>query len=591
MRNSLIGLFCLVSVFSVGQISEVSPEVKRKLDSIYNSKIEKNDIVGASIAIVQDGKIVFANGYGFQDKENGIRANENTIYRIGSCTKSFTALSVMKLQEESKLDVNQGIQKYLESVKIADKNGKSSPILIKNILSHQSGLPGDMMNGFACYDLPNVDWMIQQLNKMSMASSPNYVHAYSNIGYSLLGKLISQVSSQEYHEYVQESIFDPLSMKSSFVVNKDNFASQVSKGYMSSEEEFQEPDIRDQSAGFIHSSVVDMANYLNMFLSRGSYEGVQIVSEASILEMEKNALEGMELYDYSEWGYGLYSKDVSLESDSDTLEYKMIGHGGDTWLFHADFQYIPELNIGAVILTNSKKGGRIASGKKVLANYLKLTEEKKLITPKGESEVYVDEQCSVEEILGEYYFQGIPMIVENPKKIKMKLNPFLKVVMKPTDEPLRYAGKVKLLGFVPIKIKNQEFRFMEKNGNIYFKVIYLRDDIELEEFVALKQNNEELSETWNHRLGKYEVVGETYTCTDCPFMDFTNLKMKLKEKNNAVFAELEGTSDDSKRELIFKEVSGSLALSVGLGRGAGETLRVLENGNLYYSGFELKKVD
>ena len=285
MKKNLILLsFALVHsvVFSQSQY-KVTARVKKTIDSTYNALLIKHKVVGASIAIVDNGEIVYATGYGFADKEKQIKATENTIYRIGSCTKAFTALSVMQLQEKNVLNLNHSIKKYLTDLKITSRFNDNNEIYIKDLLSHVSGLPCDIANGFFCDAPPNITWVINELNKQTTISPRLYMHAYSNVGYGLLGELIARTNNTSYSNYVKENIFKPLNMTSSYIDLDEKLASNFSKGYLKSKE-LKEPMIRDQAAGLIHSNVLDMCNFIKMYLNNGSFNNTQIISSKGIME-------------------------------------------------------------------------------------------------------------------------------------------------------------------------------------------------------------------------------------------------------------------------------------------------------------------
>ena len=487
-------LVFLVSFLSFGQTyNSLDANVKNVIDSTYKSLLKKNKVVGTSIAIVQNGEIVYATGYGFQNQTDSVKADENTIYRIGSCTKSFTALSIMQLQEQQKLDINQAIQNYVKALNIKSRFNTENPILIKDILTHSSGLPSDIINGFFCDNPPSIDWLIEKLNQCTMAAPAGYQHSYSNTGYSLLGELIEKVSNTDYESYLKANIFEPLGMTSSYVTNSGDLIAQTSKGYMG-EDEIDETMIRDQAAGLIHSNVIDMANYIKMYLGNGQFNQTKVADPTSIDEMEKDALTNLVLQTGKQWGYGLYADNLSITNETDTIETRMIGHGGDTWAFHADFQYIPELNIGAVILTNTNKGAKIASAKKLLSIYLKETEKMnvKLLKKEVNPSLPKDKLCKASDIIGLYHLGGMTINIENPKKIKLKQGSS-KIIMKPKNDSLRYAGKVKLFSIIPVKIKHQEFKFVSYNDAIYMKVIHMNNGNE--DYVSVRSEPKKIPET------------------------------------------------------------------------------------------------
>ena len=377
-------------------------------------------------------------------------------------------------------------------------------------------------------------------------------------------------------------------MKSSFVNNRKGFSDQTSRGYLKYGEFFDEPEIRDKAAGLIYSSALDMANYLKMFLADGKYNGEYIAESASIEEMESNALLNIELPKSNNWGYGLYSHDVWVKQGEDSVKARIIGHGGDTWAFHADFKYIPELNVGAVILTNTKSGSRISDAEELLELYLEGTNEGsiKRINKVNTSK---DELCRADEIVGRYFLGNMNMTVKNPNKIKIKMNAISKLILKPVNDSLRYAAKIRLLGVVPIKVKHQEFSFAKKNERVYFKVIRMSSGSE--DYASCKYEEIPVSHEWKGKFGTYKLSEGHYTCEDCDFVNYEDLVIEITEEKGLLVAKMKGTSADTKRTLILKEISDSLAVTIGIGRGTGETLRILENGNLFYSGFELSKID
>ena len=303
--------------------------------------------------------------------------------------------------------------------------------------------------------------------------------------------------------------------------------------------------------------------------------------------MEKNALTNLTLKTGTSWGYGLYSSNILVVTDEDTVKSRLIGHGGDTWAFHADFKYIPELNIGAVVLTNTDKGARIASATRLIKLYLKETRESKIKTdPSARNTKNQDRLCKPEEILGMYNLGSFNITVTDPEKITFKQGP-AKIILTPMNDSLMYKAKIRLFGLIPMKVKHQEFRFVHYDSSVYFKVIYTGS--RKEDYVAIKMDKKPISDAWKGRFGSYELVGDFYSCKDCEYVNFEGVSMELKEDKGILVARMSAKSKDTRRELMLQEVTDSLCVTMGIGRNTGETVRFLENGNLYYSGFEFKK--
>jgi CubicO group peptidase (beta-lactamase class C family) len=571
----------------------VSQRTKKVLDSTYASLIKKYKAVGLSLAIVDSGRIVYSMGYGFSDRENKIQANDKTIYRIGSCSKSFTSLSILQLQDKNRLNVDHSVKKYLPELKIESRFSDNNPIFINEMMCHVSGLPCDVSNGFFCDTPPDMNWLINELNKQTTMSPRRYKHAYSNAAYGLLGEVIARQGNTTYSNYVKQNIFLPLNMRSSYIEEDTSLSKNFAKAYVNNKL-IKEPLIRDQAAGLIHSNVLDMGNYLLMFLNKGKYNSTQILSERGIEEMIKNQIDDITLPESEAWGYGLYSKPAQIKKDKDSSVVNIIQHGGDTYAYHADFGFIPELQVAAVVLTNADKGMSIRSASKLLKVYLKETRGLKLEpnykTPLDSSTNQVKKvACTEEEIKGVYNFNSFVMRVNNAKKISFKQGPAKIVLKQKRNDLAKYSIKAVLFGFVPIKIKDQEFTFEKKDNKVYCKVIYTK--IKEEDYIGVNEQTLAIPANWKKAYGKYKPITKVYPCTNCPYSNTEGLSMSLSEEDGIVVLATKAKSPDMKGKNYLQVVNNDLMVTGGIGRNTGETVKLLENGNVYFSGFEFKKED
>ena len=585
-KNSviLIAVCFSISYSGTAQINMISEELRAKIDSTYTTLLKKNKVTGASIAIVDKGEIVYATGYGFSDLENKKKADANTIYGIGSITKAFTALSIMQLQEQKKLRVTNSIKDYLVDLKIENPFNDSNQIYINDILSHTSGLPSDIANGFFVDNPPTISWVIKELNKQRLISPRRYISAYSNVGYGLLGEVISRVSGLSYGDYLRQNIFTPLNMMSSSIGYE---LSNTSKTYNGNKETV-EPTVRDVAAGFISSNVIDMSNFISMLMADGSFKSNQIISPSSIEDMERDQLTNVLLTQPFAYGYGLMIDSIKIKNNKkkDSTIVSIIGHGGDTHAFHADLAYIPEQKVGAVVLTNSVNGRSMSEASKLLKIYLERSKDIEVdldyiipisykgITPKDD------------EIFGKYNLGQLIIDVKDINKIKFKQGPVKAILSKKTNSN-NYSLKVWVFGFIPIKIKDQEFKFTKVNDEIFAKRLDTKTNYE---FYLGKKNKVNLPypESWKSMYGKYELTGKIYETTNRLY-DFSDLKLTASEKSGFLKVDLKSKSIFS-GTLHFDMISDKSAVLGGIGRGNGDVLRILENGNLYYSGFEFVKI-
>jgi len=587
LKSVILLAFCfLISYTGIAQrqFNKISEDLKAKIDSTYTSLLKKNKVTGTSIAIVDNGEIVYATGYGFSDLENDKKAGANTIYGIGSMTKTFTALSVMQLQEQEKLKVTNSIKDYLVDLDIENPFNDGNQIYINDILSHTSGLPSDLLNGFFVDNPPSISWVIKKLNKQRMISPRQYTWAYSNVGYGLLGELISRVSGVTYGEYLKQNIFTPLNMTSSSIGYK---LSNTSKTY-DGKKQIKEPSIRDVAAGFMSSNVIDMSNFITMLIGDGSFNTKQIISPNSLAEMERDQLTNVLLASPFAYGYALFSDSIKIKNikKNDSTVVSLIGHGGDTDAFHADFEYIPELKVGAVILTNSVNGGSINRASKLLKIYLENAKNMEVDIDYTAPKSYKGTTHKDDEVLGKYNLAQLIIDVKDVNKIKFKQGP-AKVILKKKSDSNNYSAKAWIFGIIPIKLKGQEFKFEKLNNEIYVKRVSTKTK---NEYYLGKKKTDHLPipESWKSMYGKYELTGEIYTAKDNTSWDISDLKLTVSEKNGVLKVGIKSKSDIN-GTLYFDVISDTSAVLGGVGRGTGDVARILENGNLYYSGYEFSK--
>ncbi|MFK7954171.1 MAG: serine hydrolase domain-containing protein [Ekhidna sp.] len=563
-----------ISIKSLAQESSAS-QIAAVIDKEYQEGIKSAKVIGLAVAVVDNNEVAYMNGFGFSDLANQVEVNPNTVFSIGSCTKTFTALAIMSLHEKGLLDINESIKKYIPELTIENRFDDGNEIYIKDILSHLAGLPSDILNGMAADEGPDMTWTIDELNKQKTISSNRFVFAYSNVGYNLLGELIERVSGMTYAEYLKTSIFEPLNMTNT----NAGFNESMSKGY-DKKKEVKNIGRNVEASGSINSSAADMTNFLKMMMGEGSFNGEQIFKKETITLMQNDYTKGITLESSDAYGFGVdvYSIRIGKEDDSRLVEG--YGHNGYSPPFHADYRYIPELNVGVVVMSNTLKSGSMRSAGVILGSYLK--EAKGLSYKLMGKESYIPSNCTESDIVGKYNL-GVSMIeVKDIEKVKFKVDG-VNVVMTRKGDSFDYSLKAKLLGFIPMKIKDVIFRFVKRGENVYFTQLDL--DRKTEQYVAAKVDQILIPSSWKRICGNYEIV-ETYASSIEEF-DFSKAEVKIKEQDGTVMLSIK--TPGGKMEYMLDVVSDKLAFSGGVGRHMGYSAEILENGNVYFSGFEFRK--
>lgn len=262
-----------------------SKEVEAFADSVFADNMKKFNTVGSNFVVVKDGKVLLSKGYGYADREKKIPVDKDTVFQIGSVTKSFTALAAMQLVDQGKIDLKHDIQEYLGGMKVPNKTGK--PLTMFDLLTYTSGV-----------DLPDIvtDYSVEYLNKdismkgylnknmPTVVRPPGEVYTYDNFGFMLAGYAVENVSGMPYSQYMEKNVFKPLGMNKTSVRLTPEILSNMAAHYGPNGElqptngfaPSEKPD------GGMTSTGEDMAKYLIMHLNKGEFEGKQIVSRKSI---------------------------------------------------------------------------------------------------------------------------------------------------------------------------------------------------------------------------------------------------------------------------------------------------------------------
>ena len=326
-------------------------DVEAFLDGVIPLQLDREDIAGATVAIVKDGKLLFAKGYGYSDVASKKPISpEETMFRPGSVSKLFTWTSVMQLVEQGKLDLDRDVNEYID-FKIPDAFGK--PITLKNLLTHTPGFEEQIKdlitNKVEKPDLGNY----LKTHIPDRIYAPGTVPAYSNYGAALAGYIVERVSGEPFDQYVANHIFKPLGMMHSTFDQPlpAGFAANMSNGYkIASDKAEPFETVTPAPAGSLSSSAIDMAQFMLAHLQDGRFGATQILNPETA-QLMHSRLFGLDQA-ANAMAYGFYEESRN--------GHRIIGHAGDTQLFHSDLHLIPDSGIGFFISYNSAGRGQVS---------------------------------------------------------------------------------------------------------------------------------------------------------------------------------------------------------------------------------------
>jgi CubicO group peptidase (beta-lactamase class C family) len=314
----------------------------RYVDSVANAAVAERRTAGVSVAIVKNGKNVLAKGYGFADLENDVPATTETVYRIGSITKQFTAAGIMRLNEQGKLSLDDTLQKFLPNY-----NVQGNRVTLRHLLSHTSGIRSYTSMGPRWGRTIRIDLAPDSLVAIFAGEpfefKPGEQWRYNNSGYFLLGMIIEKLSGKTYGQYLQDEFFTPLGLRGTVYCDQAPIIKRRAQGYEVEPPGGQfinaEPLSMTQpyAAGSLCSTVTDLVAWTQA-LSSG-----KVVSPASYALMTTPGT----LNDGKPHTYGFGLSTGALRG------HRQVNHNGGINGFVSELHHYVDDSLITVVLTNT----------------------------------------------------------------------------------------------------------------------------------------------------------------------------------------------------------------------------------------------
>jgi CubicO group peptidase (beta-lactamase class C family) len=306
-----------------------------KVDEFIKSEMQKQRIPGVSLAVVKDGQIILAKGYGYANVEHQVPVKPETIFQSGSVGKQFTATAVMMLVEEGKINLDEKIGKYLGDVPEGWKN-----ITVRNLLTHTAGMT-DYPDGFDFRRDYTEDELLKQAQAIPLAFQPGEKWQYSNLGYVTLGILIHKVTGKFYGDFLQERIFKPLGMTTARIISEADIVPNRAAGYRLVRGELKNqswvsPSLNTTADGALYLTALDMAKW------DAALYGEKLLKKTSLEQMWTPVkLNDGKTHPY---GFGWLLGEVN--------KHRVVGHEGGWQGFASVIVRYPDDRFTVVVLTN-----------------------------------------------------------------------------------------------------------------------------------------------------------------------------------------------------------------------------------------------
>jgi CubicO group peptidase (beta-lactamase class C family) len=376
MRIIYILAFCFLTLVSAAQ-SYQAPVFKEDnrlallqkafpiLDSTIIPLIKSKNIPGMAFGIVADGKLIYTKYYGKSNIEKNIAVGKNTAFRIASMTKSATAMAILQLRDAGKINLDAPAAQYIPEIKkLKPITTDAPPITVRDLLTHRAGFPEDNPYGDRQLGDSEKELTEQLLEQISLSNAPGITYEYSNLGFAMLGRIISNVTKQPYQKYISEHIFKPLGMLHTYWDYKKVPETDLANGYRWINNTWEKQPLEDDGSwgamGGLITTLEDYTLYVNAHINAWPVRnGAELLplKRSSIREMHQpwnfaslntqyQFPTGKKTTLFGAYGYG-------LRVERDGFNHLYVGHSGGLPGFGSNWRILPEYGIGIIIFANN----------------------------------------------------------------------------------------------------------------------------------------------------------------------------------------------------------------------------------------------
>ena len=367
---SIVILFALQASSTPGAIAQAPPGAAQPLSTVFAS-IDKvfvdfsarEHVPGAAWGIVVDGELVHVGTTGYRDLATKSPVTPDTVFRIASMTKSFTAMAILKLREEGRLSLDDPADRYVPELKGLKYPTTDSPrITVRHLLSHAEGFPEDNPWGDQQLAATEEEFSAMLRRGIPFSNPPGLAYEYSNYGFAILGRIVSNVSKMPYRQYLSTHVLSPLGLTSTTLEPGAVQPDRLAHGYRWEDDQWkEEPQLRDGafgSMGGILTSLRDLGRYVSVYAGawppRDGPESAPI-TRASLREMQQiwrwrpaavtRTPNGAVQLNAGGYGFGL--------GITQTCEFNhVVAHSGGLPGFGSQMRWLPDFGVGLVAMGN-----------------------------------------------------------------------------------------------------------------------------------------------------------------------------------------------------------------------------------------------
>jgi CubicO group peptidase (beta-lactamase class C family) len=378
------------------------------VDKIYKEYAREKNFPGFTYAVIADGQMLYSGNLGFTDVNKKIEVNNSSAFRIASMTKSFTTLAILKLRDDGKLRLDDPASLYIPEMKNIKYLTEDAPVItIRDLMTHSAGFPEDNPWGDRQLAVSD-DELLKVVKQVSFSNVPGISYEYSNLGFSLLGYIIKQVTGKPYNVYIDENILKPLGMHNTYWEYTNVLPDKLAHGYRRINNQWKEEELLHHGAygamGGLITTIEDFSKYAALHLSAwppSNQKESSVLKRSSLREMHQpwrfNTMNLNFKYPNGRscplaiaYGYGLgWSKDCEGRI--------RVGHSGGLPGFGSYWGMLPDYGIAVVSFANLTYAPNTFINLKVLDTLITLADLKpRQLTP---SDILVKRKKELLELL------------------------------------------------------------------------------------------------------------------------------------------------------------------------------------------------
>ncbi len=545
-----------------------------RLETWLRERMREHRRANLSLAVLDGDRITWSAGYGMADPASETVASAQTRYRAGSISKVFTAMAAMQLAEQGRLDLDAPLSEALPGFHMQSRFAGAPPVTPRLILQHRAGLPTDLAQGMWSDTPEAFSGLVEWLRDVHLVFPPGQVYAYSNVGFTLLGVAIEQVSGTPFAQWMQAKLLNPMGMNDSAFDISPPTGTQAAAALGARGGVEHEPGLRDMPAGGLNTTVTDLLQLARLWFSHGILEGRRVLTPRSIADMQKPP-RPRALIDQATVGLGWHLLDEELDGVG-----PLLWHSGGTPHHHAELMLLPHLGVAVAAMSSTETAGELThdAAREALTLMATARTGSRPTHPLRAGVDPAHPAAPLADYAGHYDTPvGVVRIDIDGEQASVEvMSKRVRLVRRPDGYTrLQY----RLLGLFPLnlgKLGELAFTRQEAPDGQAWLLVRRKGRFSL---IGTRLDPLPIPDLWRSRLGLYRYAG------DDPFLAAQMGAVRLLEEAGLLLAEAEAGPESSR--LALAPVNDSEAIVRGLGRSRGDTVRATHVGHntiLEYSG-------